>query len=140
MIDSGRGKLYLDKQMVRTGEASAALEGGDTTCYITSVPVEAGRQYAAWVFARAEKVSAQRRTTLEVRWQDDEGKWFGGGINTLVPLRQPNRWERLISAVTAPEGAAKAVVLLAVYGLPEGERAWFDDAVFVAVPEKQQGD
>ncbi|MBU0606615.1 MAG: hypothetical protein KKI08_01960, partial [Armatimonadetes bacterium] len=71
---------------------------------------------------------------LEVRWQDKAGKWFNGGLNTLTAVRQPGRWERLVSVVTAPEGAARAVILLVVYEMPEAGKAWFDDAMFVAVP------
>jgi len=32
------------------------------------------------------------------------------------------------------QGATHAVVLLVVYGMLEGERAWFDGVTFVAVP------
>jgi hypothetical protein len=131
--DPAQGRLFPDAGKVRSGKLSAALEGGDCICYIASVPVEAKKRYAAWAYAWADRATSPRRTTLEVRWQDDEGKWFNSGLNTCVELRRPGGWERLVSAVTAPEGAAKAVVLLVVYGMPEGETAWFDDAAFVEV-------
>lgn len=130
-IDNARGKLYLDAGQAKAGKLSAALEGGECMCYITTVPVKSGQRYAASCYAMAEKVSPQRKTTLEVRWQDPNGKWFTGGMNTMATLRQPGQWERLVSVVTAPEGAAKAVVLLAVYAMPEGEKAWFDEVRFV---------
>ena len=133
-IDAGKGRLYLDAGKAHSGTLSAALEGGDCTCYIATVPVEAKKHYVAWAYAWAEKASSDRKTTLEVRWQDEKGKWFNGGLNTSVETRHPGRWERLVSPVAAPEGAARAVVLLVVYDMPEGERAWFDDAAFVAVP------
>ncbi|MCE5238733.1 DUF4838 domain-containing protein [bacterium] len=132
-IDPSKGKLYLDAGKPHAGKLAAAIQGGDCVCYITTVPVEAGRRYAAWTYAFAEKADPKRRTTLEVRWQDKGGKWFSGGLNTLTAVRQPGRWERLVSVVTAPEGAAKAVILLVVYDMPEGEKAWFDDASVVAV-------
>jgi len=133
-IDPSRGKLYLDAGKPHGGKLAAAIEGGDCVCYITTVPIEPGKRYAASAFAVAEKVDPKRRTTLEVRWQDKAGKWFNGGLNTLTAVRQPGRWERLVSVVTAPEGAARAVILLVVYEMPEAEKAWFDDAMFVAVP------
>lgn len=132
-LDPAKGRLYLDASRARSGRLSAALQGGDTMCYIATVPVETGRRYAAMVYAWAEQVSPQRKTTLEVRWQDAEGRWFTGATNTVIPVPQAGSWQRLVSAVTAPEGAARAVILLAVYELGENERAWFDDAAFFAV-------
>lgn len=132
-IDPVKGKLYLDGSKAHSGKLSAALEGGQCTCYITTTPVEAGKQYAAWAYGWAEKVTPGRKTSLEVRWQDKNGKWFNGGLNTVAAISQPGRWERVVSVVKAPEGAAKAVILLAVYEMPEGERAWFDDVCFVEV-------
>jgi hypothetical protein len=133
-IDPARGKFILDGGKVHEGKLAAAIEGGECLCYITTLPVQAGRRYAASAWAFAEKVSPGRKTALEVRWQDPAGKWFNGGLNTLTAVRRPGRWERLVSVVTAPEGAAKAVILLTVYEMPEGEKAWFDDVRFVAVP------
>ncbi|MEN6301564.1 MAG: hypothetical protein ABFD96_02525, partial [Armatimonadia bacterium] len=133
-IDPVKGKLYLDGSKAHSGKLAAALEGGECTCYITTTPVEAGKQYAAWAYGWAEKVTSGRKTALEVRWQDKNGKWFNGGLNTVAAVTQPGRWERVVSVVKAPEGAAKAVILLTVYEMPEGERAWFDDVTFVEVP------
>lgn len=132
-INPGKGRLFVDAAKARSGRLSAALEGGDCMCYIATVPVEAGRRYVAWAYAWANTVAPGRRTTLEVRWRDSDGQWFSGGLNTCVEVRQPGRWERLVSPVTVPEGAAHAVILLVVYDMPEGERAWFDDAAFVEV-------
>lgn len=133
-LDNSKGKLYLDAGKPRSGKLAGALSGGETMCYITTVPVETGKRYAASAWAFAEKVGTGRKTTLEVRWQDDKGKWFNGGLNTMATVARPGQWERLVTPITAPEGAAKAVILLAVYELTEGERAWFDDVSFVVVP------
>ncbi|MEN6545510.1 MAG: DUF4838 domain-containing protein, partial [Armatimonadia bacterium] len=133
-IDPVKGKLYLDGGKAHSGKLAAALEGGECTCYITTTPVEAAKQYAAWAYGWAEKVTSGRKTALEVRWQDKSGKWFNGGLNTVAAVTQPGRWERVVSVVKVPEGAAKAVILLTVYEMPEGERAWFDDVTFVEVP------
>lgn len=132
-IDEGKGKLYLDASRVHGGKLAGAMQGGDCTCFIATVPVEAGKRYAATGWAFAEKVSATRQTTLEVRWQDKDSKWFGGGLNTSTAVRKPGQWERLVGAVTAPEGAARAVILLVVSDIHEKDRAWFDDISFVGV-------
>ena len=133
-IDPLKGKLYLDAGKPHGGKLAAAIEGGECLCYITTVPVEPGQRYAAWAYAFAEKADPKRKTALEVRWQDKSGKWFNGGLNTLAAVRQGGRWERLVSVVTAPEGAARAVILLVAYEIPEGQKAWFDDVSLVAAP------
>jgi hypothetical protein len=130
-IDPAKGKFYLDAGKVHGGKMAGAIEGGECLCYITTVPVEAGRRYAASAWVMAEKATATRKTTLEIRWQDAKGAWFGGGLNTATAVRKPGQWERLVSAVKAPEGAANAVILLVADKIPEGERAWFDDVTFV---------
>lgn len=133
-VDAARGRFALDGSRVHGGRLAAMIEGGDCLCYLATVPVEAGRRYAASAFAYGEQAGPKRRTALEVRWQDKDGKWFNGGLNTLTAVRRAGRWERLASVVTAPEGAGRAVLLLTVYELAEGDKAWFDDVRFAAVP------
>jgi hypothetical protein len=49
--------------------------------------------------------------------------------------RHAGRWEKLGTAATAPQGAARAVILLSAEGLESSDRVWFDDASFVEVPD-----
>ena len=132
--DPAKGKLYLDAGKAHGGRLSAAIQGGQCLCYIATVPVQPGKRYAVSGWGFAEKVSPTRKTTLEVRWQDKDSRWSNSERNTSSAVRNAGGWERLVSAVTAPEGAARAVILLVVYDLPEGERAWFDDVSYVEVP------
>lgn len=131
--DPAHGAFFLDREPVHSGQFAAAIRGGGVLCYITTVPLETGRPYVAQAWARAESPGEGRRTTLEVRWHDAQGRWFNGAPTHAAEVSQPGTWERLVVPFTAPEGAARAVLLLVAYGLPEGETVWFDDVAVVPV-------
>jgi hypothetical protein len=131
--DVSKGTFFLDHEQVHSGGQSAALRGGNVLCYITTVPLQTGRRYVGQAWARADGVGSGRRTTLEVRWHDAQGRWFGGAPDEVAEVATPNTWERLVLPFTAPEGAAKAVILLIAYGLEEGRTVWFDDVSLVIV-------
>jgi len=128
------GRLFRDTQVVRAGKQSAALRGGKCMCYITRVPVTPGRQYVGWAYARADNVTAPRRTTFEIRWNDAQGRWHAPDRQATAPATEAGTWTRLIAAATAPDGAASAVLLLVVYDIADEETAWFDDVFFAEVP------
>jgi hypothetical protein len=131
--DVSKGAFFLDPEQVHGGGQSAAIRGGNVLCYITTIPLQTGRRYVGQAWARADGVGSGRRTTLEIRWQDAQGRWFSGAPDEVAEVATPNTWERLVLPFTAPEGAAKAVILLIAYGLEEGRTVWFDDVSLVAV-------
>jgi hypothetical protein len=132
--EASRGTFFLDTTQVHRGQRSAALRGGNVLCYLTRVPIQTGRRYVCQGWARADGVGPGRRTTVEVRWQDAEGRWFTGAPDEVAEVATPNTWERLVLPFTAPEGAAQAVILLIAYGLEEGREVWFDDISLVPAP------
>jgi hypothetical protein len=132
--DPGRGRLWRDTELVRSGERSAALTGGGCMCYITRVPVTPGKRYVGWADARVESATPPRRTTFEIRWNDANGAWHAAGRQASAEAVEVGDWTRLTAAAIAPEGAASAVLLLVVYGIADEETAWFDDVFFTEVP------
>jgi hypothetical protein len=133
-IDPGKGRLYLDGSRVHGGKVAAVLQGGDTTCYITTFPVQPGKRYVAWVYTWAIRIGGPHTSALDLRWQDKDGHWSNQDRNHRTLARQAGRWERLVTAATAPEGAARAVILLSAEGLEDVDKVWFDDVFLGEVP------
>ncbi|NLC59197.1 MAG: DUF4838 domain-containing protein [Armatimonadetes bacterium] len=131
-LDPAKGVFYLDEAVKRSGKASGAFRGGDDLCYITTVPLETGKRYLAEAWAYAPAAREGTAVALEVRWNDDQGRWFHGAADLRADVRQPGTWERLLVPFTAPHGAARAVILLSGSGIQAEEVVRFDD-VFVGV-------
>jgi len=134
-IDPAAGKLYLDGSRVHSGKVAAVLQDGSSMCYITTVPIEPGKRYATWVFAWPTRLGGAHTAAIDLRWQDQDGRWCNEGCNQRTLARHAGRWEKLGTAATAPLGAARAVILLSAEGLESSDRVWFDDASFVEVPD-----
>lgn len=134
-IDPARGKLYREASPGHGGKVAAVLQGGGSMCYIATVPIQPGRRYAVWVYARAMRIGGSHTAAVDLRWQNKDSQWCNQDQNRRALAHQAGRWERLATAATAPEGAARAVILLSAEGLEEIDRVWFDDAACVEVPQ-----
>jgi len=132
-IDNAKGKLYLDGGRVRGGKVAAVLQGGESMCYIATVPVETGRRYVAWAYAWAKRIGGPHTAAIDLRWQDAEGHWCSEGQNRRTLARRAGEWVKLATGATAPAGAARAVILLSAEGLEDADQVWFDDAAFCQV-------
>jgi hypothetical protein len=104
-------------------------------CYIATTPVEPGRRYAVWVYAWATRLGGPHTAAVDLRWQDADGRWCNEGRNRRTLARKAGQWEKLATGATAPEGAARAVILLAAEGLEDTDRVWFDDVTCGEVPQ-----
>jgi hypothetical protein len=83
------------------------------------VKIEAGRLYVLSHVSRAE--GPQQYARLQINWLTQRGEILEASID-VVPAE--TQWQRQTMMVTAPEGAATAVVYAAVHG---DSRIWFDD-------------
>ena len=133
-IDPARGKLFLDGSRFHSGKVAAVLQDGGSMCYIATLPVQPGKRYAVWVYAWATRIGGAHTAAIDLRWQDKDGHWSNGDRNQRTLARRAGQWEKLGTAATAPEGAARAVILLSAEGLESIDRVWFDDASFVELP------
>ena len=133
-IDPSRGKLFLDGSRTHSGKVAAVLNDGGSMCYIATVPIQPGKRYAAWVFAWATRLGGAHTSAIDLRWQDKDGHWSNQDCNQRMLGRRAGAWEKLGAVATAPEGAARAVILLSAEGLESLDKVWFDDAAFVEVP------
>ena len=89
-----------------------------------------GYRYALLTaLARYAEVSHDT-AAIDLRWQSKDGQWSNAERNQRTFARQAGQWERLNAAATAPEGAARAVILLSAEGMEDRDRVWFDDAAF----------
>ncbi len=132
------GLIWRDEEMVRSGTRSAALTGGECMSYIAKVPATPGKRYVGWAHIRADDVTLPRRTTFEIRWNSAKSggaAWTAGGHQVSAEVQKVGEWARVTAAVTAPEGAASAVVLLVTYNIADGETVWFDDVFLAEVAE-----
>jgi hypothetical protein len=111
------------------------LQGGGSTCYIATIPVETGKRYAAWVHAWADRIGGPHTAAIDLRWQDKDGHWSNADQNRRTLARRAGSWEQLAASAVAPEGAARAVILLSAEGTEDSDHIRFDDAAFVEVPE-----
>lgn len=131
--DATAGSFFRDPVAKRSGHSSGAFRGGGCLCYITRVPVETGKAYLAEVWAMAPALREGTKITLEVRWNDAQGRWFTGVPDLRVEAKRGGAWERLLVPFTAPPGAPQAVVLLVGYGIAADDVVRFDDAYAGAV-------
>jgi len=130
----GRGRFQRDSEVVHSGHSSAAMTGGQCVCYITRVPITPGKRHVGWAYIRAQNVTAPRRTTFEIRWNDAAGAWHAPAAQASSEVRVAGEWSRVIAAARAPEGAAAAVVLVVADGLADEETVWVDDVFLAEVP------
>ncbi len=126
--DPAVGVFLLDQAVKHAGKSAGAFKGGGCLCYITTVPIETGKTYLAEVRANAPAVREGTSVTLEVRWQDAQGRWFTRAADLRVEAKKAGAWERLILPFTAPPGAARAVILLVGYGIRKDDVVRYDDA------------
>lgn len=122
------GALFLDDKVTHSGKSSGAFKAGGCLCYITTVPIETGKTYLAQVWAMSPTTREGTKVTLEVRWNDAQGRWYAGAADHRVETKKSGVWERLMIPFTAPEGAARAVFLLVGYGVEKEDVVRFDDA------------
>ena len=90
------------------------------------VKVEAGTLYVLSHVSRADQ--PRRYARLQINWLNERGELVEASID-VVPAEE--RWRRHTMVVTAPAGAATAVVYASVHG--DG-RVWFDDFALTAGP------
>jgi len=134
-IDNAKGKLYLDGSRAHSGKVAAVLQGGESMCYIATMPVETGRRYVTWVYAWPARIGGPHTAAIDLRWQDSQGHWCNEGANKRTLARRAQEWQKLATGATAPQGAARAVILLSAEGLEDADQVWFDDAAFCQVGE-----
>jgi hypothetical protein len=125
--DPAAGAFFRDPETKRSGASSGAFKGGGCLCYITRIPIEAGKTYLAEVWAMAPAHRAETRVTLEVRWNDTQGRWYTAAPDLRVEARDSGTWERLLLPFTAPAGAPQAVILLVGYGIAAEDTVRYDD-------------
>ncbi|OGV63788.1 MAG: hypothetical protein A3K19_04990 [Lentisphaerae bacterium RIFOXYB12_FULL_65_16] len=123
-----KGKFFLDGSVKHAGNSAGAFEGGECLCYITTVPVEAGKTYLAEVWAMAPAVRENTKVTLEVRWHDVQGHWYNGAANHRVETKSSGAWERLLIPFVAPKDVPRAVFLLVGEGIAVEDVVRYDDA------------
>jgi hypothetical protein len=126
--DAAAGTFFRDRETWRSGTASGAFRGGGCLCYITRIPIAAGTTYLAEVWALAPSTPAGTRVTLEVRWNDAQGRWYTGAPDLCVEAKGTGAWERLLLPFVAPAGPTQAVVLLVGYGIATDAVVRYDDA------------
>jgi hypothetical protein len=126
--DAAAGTFFRDRETKRTATSSGAFKGGGCLCYIARLPLETGKTYLAEAWAMAPALREGMAVTLEVRWNDAQGRWFTGAPDLRVETRESDSWERLLLPFTAPKGAAQAVVLLVGYGIAAEDVIRYDDA------------
>lgn len=127
------GTFFQDRQVKRSGTGAGAIRGGGCLCYITRIPITTGQTYLAEVWAMAPAVREGTAVTLEVRWNDAQGRWFTAAPDLRVETKSSGTWERLLVPFTAPAGAPQAVVLLVGYGIAADDVVRYDDAFAGAV-------
>ena len=129
-------ELVIDDTVTRSGIRSARASGNiDTTYWWTlesdPVPVRPGRRYKLSGWMRTDNVRQEgaqyNNSNLYIRFVDASGERLTMGrlrVRATERLTGTNDWTKLERVVTAPEGAAKAVVgcVLTVSGT-----VWFDD-------------
>ncbi|MBI3923863.1 MAG: DUF4838 domain-containing protein [Armatimonadetes bacterium] len=126
--NNSEGAFFLDEQVKHSGKTCGGFKGGGCLCYITTVPLVTGKSYLAEVWARAPSTRDGTKVTLEVRWNDAQGRWYSGAADNRVECRKSGVWERLMVPFTAPEGAARAVLLLVGYGIEKDDVVRYDDS------------
>jgi hypothetical protein len=126
--DAAAGVFYRDRETRHGGDSAGAFRGGGCLCYITRIPVEAGQTYLAEVWAMAPAVRPETKVTIEVRWNDAQGRWYTGAPDLRIETKESGSWERLLLPFTAPANAPQAVILLVGYGIAAEDVVRYDDA------------
>jgi hypothetical protein len=123
-----------DTQVVRTGRASARIDGGPTgtapdAAFVIAPPDPAvGQGDRSTVTAFARTTSSCGEVRLAIRWFSVEGRAVGGAQSESVPCGTRG-WRRLRATGLAPSGAAYVGLYLRAAGTVG--HAWFDDVSYV---------
>jgi hypothetical protein len=94
------------------------------------VKIEAGKLYFLSHVSRSDR--PQQSARLQINWLNQRGEMVEASID-VVPV--DTQWKKHTMIVTAPDGAATAVVYAAVHG---NSRVWFDDFALTTASEVSQ--
>lgn len=108
------------------GDGSGRARQVKWGCFIQSLPVQPGEDYAIEVSCRPRGHS---QPTLTIRWQTAEERWTQEARDQTFPFEPgEGEWQPALGVARVPEGAGRMVVLLGVTGQSTVEdTCWFDE-------------
>lgn len=133
------GEFGVSESEALTGERSGLMSGVGRGTLIGSAPdIVPGELYYLEVNS-LNLSEAEDRTTISVSlgWLDENSEWLPSRFTRNV--EGFGEWMLTNAVMEAPEGADRAVVLLATGSLPDGRSVHFDDVLLqrVAVAEAE---
>lgn len=139
---AGVGKFSIDKNVHRTGSASAQLKGmKNGGCFIQGIPIEKGKLYWFRGFMKTDSQN-KKGTYIRIRWKDSRGNWTQEGKDVFIRpdyQKNMNEWQELSTFFTPPAGVQYAVILLLGEGHESEEvSSWFEDIVMYEIGDSSQ--
>ncbi len=130
--EDSTGTPGWDREVGHDEPGSARMAGVVSGCVLQKIPVTPGARYCvvAW-----RKLQGDGGSSIRVRWQDPEAKWYQPSLDVMIDADGPREeWAQMAGVVTVPESAGYLVPLLNSQGqLSADDVVWYDDLAVFAI-------